>query len=322
MTREELVTVGKNIVKAEKEAIDVIEKRLGDDFSQACELILDCKGRVIVIGMGKSGHIGKKIAATMASTGTPAFFVHPGEASHGDLGMITKDDVVVMLSYSGQTEEVVNLLPLVKQLNVPIIGIAGKSHSVLAQKSSVFLDVGIPAEACPLNLAPSASTTATLVMGDALALTVMQRRGFTANDFARSHPSGALGKRLLLKVADIMHQNDDLPQVTETTVIKDALMVMTSKRLGMTAVLTTNNEVAGVFTDGDLRRALDECPEKLMQMPVSAYMTKNCITISSDKQASFALELLESKKINGLLVVDNNKLVGALNMHDILRAGL
>lgn len=322
MTQEQLIALGKGIIKAEREAIQLLEERMDETFSHACELILNCQGRVVVIGMGKSGHIGKKIAATLASTGTPAFFVHPGEASHGDLGMITAQDVVIMLSYSGQTEEVINLLPMVQHLNVPMIAITGKSGSALAKSATAFLDVGIPAEACPLNLAPSASTTATLVMGDALALTVMQKKGFTANDFARSHPSGSLGKRLLLKVKDIMHKNDDLPVVNSHTQVKEALMVMTSKRLGMTAVLDDNQHILGIFTDGDLRRALDDQPEKLLGMPVEKYMTKNCVTISSLSQAAEALELMEAKKINGLLVVDHGKLVGALNMHDILRAGL
>ena len=245
---------GKRVLEIEKQAIEQLAQYINSDFSDACQLMFDCKGRVIVIGMGKSGHIGNKIAATLASTGTPSFFVHPGEASHGDLGMITKDDVLLMISNSGETAEIIYLIPVIKRIGAKIIAMSGKQTSTLAQQSDVHICIAISEEACPLGLAPTASTTATLAMGDAIAVALLEEKGFTADDFALSHPGGSLGKRLLLMLKDIMHQGETLPLVSADTTIKNALLEMTAKGLGMTAVVDRNNILQGIFTDGDLRR--------------------------------------------------------------------
>ena len=291
-------------------------------FIQACRLMLACTGRVVVIGMGKSGHIAGKIAATLASTGTPAFFVHPGEASHGDLGMITASDVVLALSNSGETGEIITILPLIKRLDVPLIAMTGNPESTLAQAATANINVRVDKEACPLGLAPTASTTAALAMGDALAVALLESRGFTEEDFARSHPGGALGRRLLLLIDDLMHTGDAIPQVGLTTRLSDALLEMTRKGLGMTAVTDAQGKLAGVFTDGDLRRTIDHKID-LHEARVSDVMTADCKTIHPGMLAAEALQIMDSTKINALPVVnEDNELVGALNMHDLLRAGV
>jgi arabinose-5-phosphate isomerase len=284
--------------------------------------MLDCKGRVVVIGMGKSGHIGGKIAATLASTGTPAFFVHPGEASHGDLGMITTSDVVLALSNSGETAEIITILPLIKRLNVPLIAMTGNPQSTLSKAATANINVRVEREACPLDLAPTASTTAALAMGDALAIALLESRGFTEQDFARSHPGGALGRRLLLLIDDLMHTGDAIPAVGPDTLLSSALMEMTRKGLGMTAVVDEEGYLAGIFTDGDLRRAIDHKVDVHVAR-MRDVMTTNCKTVHPGMLAAEALQLMDSKMINALPVVnDANKLVGALNMHDMLRAGV
>jgi arabinose-5-phosphate isomerase len=291
-------------------------------FIQACHLMLACKGRVVVTGMGKSGHIAGKIAATLASTGTPAFFVHPGEASHGDLGMITTADVVLALSNSGETGEIITILPLIKRLNVPLITLSGNPHSTLSRAATANINVRVNKEACPLGLAPTASTTASLAMGDALAIALLESRGFTEEDFARSHPGGTLGRRLLLLIDDLMHTGDAIPRVELTTPLSDALLEMTRKGLGMTAIIDTRGELAGIFTDGDLRRTIDNKID-LNEALISEVMTADCKTIHPGMLAAEALQIMDSTKINALPVVnDNNELVGALNMHDLLRAGV
>jgi arabinose-5-phosphate isomerase len=291
-------------------------------FVQACEFMLACKGRVVVTGMGKSGHIGGKIAATLASTGTPAFFVHPGEASHGDLGMITAADVVLALSNSGETGEIITILPIIKRLKVPLIAMTGNPESTLAREATASITVRVAKEACPLDLAPTASTTAALAMGDALAIALLESRGFTEEDFARSHPGGALGRRLLLLIDDLMHTGDAMPVVQPDTPLSNALMEMTRKGLGMTAVVDGDGQLTGVFTDGDLRRAIDHKID-VHEASVSDVMTTDCKTIHPGMLAAEALQIMDSTKINALPVVnDNNELVGALNMHDMLRAGV
>ncbi|ERS09664.1 D-arabinose 5-phosphate isomerase [Marinobacter sp. EN3] len=309
-------------IRIEREAIEALESRINDDFSRACEVIMACKGRVVVTGMGKSGHIGNKIAATLASTGTPAFFVHPGEASHGDLGMITPQDVVIAISNSGSTSEVVTILPLIKRMGAPLISMTGKPDSVLAQEAVANLDVSVAIEACPLGLAPTSSTTATLVMGDALAVALLEARGFSAEDFAFSHPGGSLGRRLLLRVSDIMHTGDQIPQVAEGTTLSGALLEITRKGLGMTTVVNAAGTLTGIFTDGDLRRTLDKSVD-VHTTPIQDVMTRNGKTIRADHLAAEALNIMEEMKINALPVTDaNGTLVGAINMHDLLRAGV
>ncbi len=284
--------------------------------------MLNCSGRIVVIGMGKSGHIGGKIAATLASTGSPAFFVHPGEASHGDMGMVTATDVVLALSNSGETGEILTILPLIKRLGAPLISMTGKPNSTLAREADVNIDVSVEKEACPLGLAPTASTTAALVMGDAMAVALLEARGFTAQDFALSHPGGSLGRRLLLHVSDIMHTGDALPVVCSDATLHQALQVMSEKGLGMTAVVAPNGQLAGIYTDGDLRRTLDK-PIDIHAVRVSDAMTLKCKTVPPEMLAAEALQMMDELKINGLLVVDkNDKLVGAFNMHDLLRAGV
>lgn len=317
-----ILDLGRAVIATEATAVTALEGRIGDGFVQACRFMLACRGRVVVVGMGKSGHIGSKIAATLASTGTPAFFVHPGEASHGDLGMITPDDVVLALSNSGETAEILTILPIIKRLGVPLIAMTGRGGSTLARESDVHLDVSVAAEACPLGLAPTSSTTATLVMGDALAIALLESRGFTADDFARSHPAGALGRRLLLHVFDVMHKGDDVPRVPVGTPLLDALAEMSHKRLGMTAVTGADDLLLGIFTDGDLRRALDKGID-VHATRVEEVMTPGCLTIAAGELAAEALQLMESRRVNGLMVVDPaGRPVGALNMHDLLRAGV
>ena len=317
-----LIKSAQRTVRLELEAIEALFERINADFVRACELLLTCRGRVVVVGMGKSGHIGNKIAATLASTGTPAFFVHPAEASHGDMGMITRDDVVLALSNSGSTAEIVTLLPLIKRLGITLISMTGNPDSPLAQAAEANLDARVTHEACPLNLAPTSSTTASLVLGDALAIALLEARGFTAEDFAFSHPGGALGRRLLLKVENVMHAGDALPQVARGTLLRDALLEMTRKGLGMTVVLETDGRLAGVFTDGDLRRTLDRGID-VRNASIDSVMTTHGKTARAEMLAAEALKIMEDNKINSLVVVDtDDRPVGALNMHDLLRAGV
>jgi arabinose-5-phosphate isomerase len=309
------------VINTEAHAIEVLKDRIDDAFLHACQLMFECPGRVVVSGMGKSGHIARKIAATLASTGTPAFFVHPGEASHGDLGMITQKDVVLALSNSGETDELLTILPVIKRQGMPLIVMTGNPNSSLAAMGDVHLDVSVPAEACPLGLAPTASTTAALVMGDALAIALLEARGFTDEDFARSHPAGSLGRRLLLHISDIMHTGEQIPCIGAEASLSAALMEMTRKGLGMTAIVDAQQRLLGVFTDGDLRRAVDNQNVDLRTTPVTALMTAQAKTIAGDKLAIEAARLMEAHKIHALLVVDaDNRVVGALNIHDLLRA--
>ena len=306
----------------ETQAVNDLHDRVDGSFVTACETLLACEGRVIVTGMGKSGHIGNKIAATLASTGTPAFFVHPGEASHGDLGMITKNDVVLALSNSGNTAEVITLLPLIKRLGIPLVSMTGDTNSALAQAAVANLDVGIAEEACPLNLAPTTSTTVTLVMGDALAIALLESRGFSAEDFAFSHPGGALGRKLLLRVSDIMHADNEVPRVTPETPLHNALLEMTEKGFGMTTIINTQGELLGVFTDGDLRRIIDSETD-LSSVNMSQVMTENPKTVNHDMLVAEALTIMEKASITAVVVEDtSNHPIGVLHMHDILRAGV
>ena len=316
-----IVRNARTVIATEAAAVNALESRIGPDFVAACRLILGCKGRVIVSGMGKSGHIARKIAATLASTGTPAFFVHPGEASHGDLGMILPQDVVLALSYSGETDELLFILPVIKRQGIPLIAITGKPGSSLASQADVHLDGSISNEACPLGLAPTTSTTVALVLGDALAIALLEARGFTSDDFARSHPAGALGRRLLLRISDVMHSGDDVPRVPKDASLTAALVEMTRKHLGMTAVVDDEQRLLGVFTDGDLRRALDDEDVDLRSATVAELMTRGPKTISADKLAAEAAQLMEKHQIHALLVVDEDQhVIGALNIHDLLRA--
>ncbi|WP_373975988.1 KpsF/GutQ family sugar-phosphate isomerase [Chitinibacter sp. SCUT-21] len=311
---------GRRVLAIEAAAIEAVATQLDQaQFNLACELILSCAGRVVVMGMGKSGHIARKIAATMASTGTPAMFVHPAEAAHGDLGMITRQDLVLALSNSGESDEVLAILPSLKRLAVPIISMTGNPNSTLAQQSKVHLYAGVTEEACPLNLAPTASTTVALALGDALAVALLEARGFQADDFALSHPGGSLGRKLLVHVRDLMHSGDALPVVQESMNLRDALLEISRKGMGMTAVVDAAGVLQGVYTDGDLRRTLDRDFD-LRTTSVAQVMTRNPATIEAQRLAAEAAAVMEDKRINGLLVLDHGQLVGALNMHDLLRA--
>ena len=315
-----LVASGRRVFEIERQALDAVADRLGGAFQQACEAILASRGRVVAAGMGKSGHIARKIAATLASTGTPAFYVHPGEAGHGDLGMITEADVVLALSYSGESDEVLMLLPVLKRQGNVLISMTGRPQSSLATAAAIHLAVSVPAEACPLALAPTSSTTASLAMGDALAVALLDARGFTADDFARSHPAGSLGRRLLLHITDVMHTGEDLPSVGADASLSEALVEMSRKRLGMTAVVDADGVLIGLFTDGDLRRALDSALD-VRTAKIADVMTRNPRTIGADQLAVEAARQMETQKINGLIVVDGQgRAVGALNIHDLLRA--
>lgn len=317
---DKLRALGLAVIQTESQAVATLAARIDDTFVLACDFMLKCEGRIVVIGMGKSGHIGSKIAATLASTGSPAFFVHPGEASHGDLGMITAKDVVLALSNSGETEEILTILPLIKRLNVPLISLTGNKTSTLAMAASVNIDVSVEKEACPLGLAPTSSTTVALVMGDALAIALLEAKGFSAKDFARSHPGGRLGRRLLLLVRDIMHTGDEIPIVPYTATLRDALVEMTRKGLGMTAVVENGQHVRGIFTDGDLRRALDKQVDIHSTM-ITEVMTASCKTVAPECLAVDALSLMQSHQITVLLVMDAQQiLIGVLHMHDLLRA--
>lgn len=314
--------LGQQVLDIEKQAIDDLSQYLDDNFDAACQALFNCKGRVIVTGMGKSGHIGGKIAATLASTGTPSFFVHPGEASHGDLGMVAAQDVVIAISNSGETSEVLNILPVIKRLGVPLIAMTGKPESTLARLADTHVCIAVQQEACPLGLAPTASTTATLVMGDALAVALLNARGFTADDFALSHPGGALGKRLLLRLQDIMHTGERIPQVSTNDIIRDALLEMSRKGLGMTAITDIEGRLAGIFTDGDLRRILDNQID-VHNTSIADVMTRSCTTANADMLAAEALKLMQDRKINGLIITDQEgRPCGAMNMHDLLQAGV
>nr|MBV6629275.1 KpsF/GutQ family sugar-phosphate isomerase [Oceanococcus sp. HetDA_MAG_MS8] len=322
MTDATLLAMGRAVLDTEAQALLDLKQRIDAPFVQACQILLGCEGRIVVTGMGKSGHIGGKIAATLASTGSPAFFVHPGEASHGDLGMITRQDVIIALSYSGETAELATLLPIIKRQGVPLVALTGRPESTLAQAADVHLDVSVAKEACPLNLAPTASSTATLAMGDALAVAMLDARGFTAEDFARSHPGGSLGRRLLVHVNDIMRSGDKLPQVGPETRLSEALLEITSKGMGMTAVVTDGGIIAGIYTDGDLRRSF-EAGVDVHSTLVREVMSPRPQTISSQALAAEALSIMQERKINALLVSDDgNQLSGALNMHDLLMAGV
>ena len=319
---DKLLALGLAVIQAEAQAVANLAAQINENFVSACKLLFNCQGRVVVIGMGKSGHIGGKIASTLASTGTPAFFVHPGEASHGDLGMITQQDVVIALSNSGETAEVLAILPIIKRLDVPLVAITGNDNSTLAKFATVSLLCLIEQEACPLGLAPTSSTTAALVMGDALAVSLLEARGFTRDDFALSHPGGSLGKRLLLRVSDIMHVGTAMPSVPESALISHALLEMTEKQLGMTAIVEANNRLIGIFTDGDLRRMLSKNLD-IHNTLITEVMTPHCTVIKADILAAEAMQIMEQKKINALLVVDDEQcVVGALNMHDLIRAGI
>jgi arabinose-5-phosphate isomerase len=319
---DQLIDRGKRVLRTEAEAVAALEHRLGEDFAAACRLLLACTGRIVVTGMGKSGHVGNKIAATLASTGSPAFFLHPGEAAHGDIGMITTKDVVLALSNSGETDELVAILPVIKRLDVPLIALTGGQDSTLARYASVTLDVSVSQEACPLNLAPTASTTAMLAMGDALAVTMLEARGFTPDDFARSHPGGTLGRRLLLHVEDVMRKGDALPAVRPDTLLSEGLLEMSRKGLGMTTVVDDRRRVLGVFTDGDLRRTLDAHVD-VHRTPIKDVMTVNPKVAHARMLAAEAVHLMDAHRITALPVVDpDGLLVGALNVHDLLRAGV
>ena len=319
---QRLIEMGREALQIEARAVAALVDRLGGEFERACRILLACTGRVVVSGMGKSGHVGGKIAATLASTGTPAFFLHPAEASHGDLGMVTKGDVVLAISYSGETAELLTILPLFKRMDARLIAMTGNPASTLAREADVHLDVSVPAEACPLNLAPTASTTATLAMGDALAVALLKHRGFTEADFARSHPGGALGRRLLLHVSDVMRRGKDLPTVRPETPLTEGLLEMSRKRLGLTAVVDAAGQVVGIFTDGDLRRALDRDLD-VRATTMADVMTRGPRSIGPGELAAEAVLMMEKHSVNGLLVLDESgRLVGALNVHDLLRAGV
>ena len=314
--------LGLAVIEIEAQAVFELSQRINETFERACQLLLNCQGRVIVTGMGKSGHIGGKIAATFASTGTPAFFLHPGEASHGDFGMITAQDVVVAISNSGNTQEVVTLLPLMKRLGIPLIALTGNPASTLAQYADVHLDVSIKQEACPLGLAPTTSTTVALVMGDALAIALLQAKGFSTEDFARSHPGGTLGKRLLLRVDDLYHSGAEIPRVHEQTTISEALIEVTDKKLGMTCVVNSAGQLSGIYTDGDIRRTLTQSHD-IHTTPIATVMTTGCKTINQNTLAAEALAIMQKHNITSLVVInEHQEPIAVIHLHDLLRAGV
>ncbi|QCP48154.1 KpsF/GutQ family sugar-phosphate isomerase [Trinickia violacea] len=311
------LALARDVLDIEADAVRGLRNQLDDGFVSAVDFLLSCRGRVVVSGIGKSGHIARKLAATLASTGTPAFFVHPAEASHGDLGMVTADDVFIAMSNSGESEELISILPLLKRLGSKLIAITGRPESSLAKLADVHLNAGVSKEACPLNLAPTSSTTAALALGDALAMAVLDARGFGADDFARSHPGGALGRRLLTYVRDVMRTGDQLPKVLDNATVRDALFQLTAKRMGMTAIVDEHDRVEGIFTDGDLRRVLERTGD-FRELPIAEVMTRAPRSIGADHLAVEAVELMERHRINQMLVVDEaGKLIGALNMHDL-----
>ncbi|MGM7310367.1 KpsF/GutQ family sugar-phosphate isomerase [Acinetobacter baumannii] len=310
-------------LRIEQQAIDVLATQIDDRFNRACEILLQCKGRVVITGMGKSGHIGRKMAATFASTGTPSFFMHPGEAGHGDLGMLVRGDVLIAISNSGKSDEIMMLMPLIKHLGVPLITISRDDKGPMPQNADIALTLGESDEACPLGLAPTSSTTATLVLGDALAVALLETRGFTADDFARSHPAGALGKRLLLHVKHLMHTGEELPKVSPDTPMNQVLYEISNKRLGLTTIVDEQDHLLGIFTDGDLRRLIDKQQGFDVNLPVSEVMTKKPSTISQEARAVEALQQLNQKKISQFVVVDDqNKVIGVISMHDLIQAGV
>ncbi|EPK0577978.1 KpsF/GutQ family sugar-phosphate isomerase [Acinetobacter baumannii] len=310
-------------LRIEQQAIDVLATQIDDRFNRACEILLQCKGRVVITGMGKSGHIGRKMAATFASTGTPSFFMHPGEAGHGDLGMLVRGDVLIAISNSGKSDEIMMLMPLIKHLGVPLITISRDDKGPMPQNADIALILGESDEACPLGLAPTSSTTATLVLGDALAVALLEARGFTADDFARSHPAGALGKRLLLHVKHLMHTGEELPKVSPNTPMNQVLYEISNKRLGLTTIVDEQDHLLGIFTDGDLRRLIDKQQGFDVNLPVSEVMTKKPSTISQEARAVEALQQLNQKKISQFVVVDDqNKVIGVISMHDLIQAGV
>lgn len=313
---------GRRVIETEIEAISSLLSKMDDNFDRACQTLYECKGKVVVFGMGKSGHIARKIAATLASTGTPAFFIHPAEASHGDMGMVTHQDVILAISNSGETNEVINLLPAIKHLNTPLITLTGNPLSTLARNATINLDISVPKEACPLGLAPTSSTTATLVMGDAIAISLLEVRGFTAENFAFFHPGGNLGKRLLLKIQDLMRTGSQVPCVNENSSVREALVEMTQKTLGMTSVINLDKKLVGIYTDGDLRRTLNR-NLNINETPIKEVMTQKCKTIFPDLLAIEALQIMETHKITSLLVVnEHHDLMGIAHLHDLLSAGL
>ena len=320
MKKTAFLDSARDVLNIEANAITRQLDQLGEEFELACQRILDCDGRVVVTGMGKSGHIANKIAATLASTGTPAFFVHPGEASHGDLGMITPKDLVLAISNSGETSEVLSILPIIKRMGVPLIGLASVPNSTLATLSDCYINIPIEQEACPMNLAPTASTTATLAVGDALAIAVLNARDFDERDFARSHPGGSLGRRLLMYVEDIMHKGDEVPCISNDALLSDALVEVSSKGLGMTGVIDNEQNLVGIYTDGDLRRTL--AAQTTLDTPIDQIMTKNPVTVKPDVLAAELVTMMKTNRISSILVAHDNKVVGALNMQDLLRAGV
>lgn len=322
MEIEKICQIGRDVILIEAEMIQQLTKQIDEKFAQACQLLHACEGRIVVMGMGKSGHIAKKIAATLASTGSPAFFIHPSEAKHGDIGMVTKKDVLLVISNSGNSEEIISILPFISRLNVPLITLTGKPTSRLAQAATINIDVGVTKEACPLGLAPTASTTAALAMGDALAMAVLNLRGFTEDDFALSHPGGTLGRRLLLRVDEIMHKKPHLPVVTHDASLKEALMEITQKKLGLTTVVDATGKLTGIFTDGDVRRSFDNNAD-IHHTKIHQVMSKSPKTISADLLAAKALNIMENFKITSLVVTDLNEApIGILHIHDILHAGV
>lgn len=321
VTNFDFQTAGKAVLRIEREGLEQLDQYINDDFTRACEMIYHCQGKVVVMGMGKSGHIGKKMAATFASTGTPAFFVHPGEASHGDLGMVGSRDVVLAISNSGESNEILALVPVLKRQHVQLICMTSRPDSAMGRVADVHLCVKVPQEACPLGLAPTSSTTATLVMGDALAVALLEARGFTAEDFALSHPGGALGRKLLLHVSDIMHSGDEMPHVTRDASLRDALLEITRKNLGLTVIVDDRMKIEGIFTDGDLRRIFDMGID-FQHATISEVMTRGGIRVRPNVLAVDALNLMQNKNITALLVADDDRLLGVVHMHDMLRAGV
>ena len=315
------IDTGKRVLDIESKAISELKNHLDEDFESACNACIQCNGKIIVMGVGKSGHIADKIAATFASTGTPSFFVSPSEALHGDLGMIDQNDIIIALSNSGESQEIIELLPVLKKMKIPIISLTGNNKSKLAKASDSHINVSVKEEACPMNLAPTASTTAALAMGDAIAVALLEKKGFSEEDFAKSHPGGTLGKKLLLLVKDIMHIGDEIPYVSESDKLSTGLIEMSQKALGMTAVINDKNELTGIFTDGDLRRTLEKKVD-IENTLMHQVMSKKPFVISPDQLATNAVEILQGKKITSLIVAQKNKIVGALNIHDLFRAGL
>lgn len=316
-----IIDIAKDVIQTEADSVLKLKGRIDQSFDEVCQILKNCMGKVVLIGMGKSGHIAKKISSTLSSTGTPAFYLHPAEAGHGDLGMISHNDVVIMISYSGESDEIISLLPGIKRMNVPIISMTGNANSLIASSSDFHLDISVDNEACPNNLAPTSSTTATLVMGDAIAVSLMSLNNFTSDDFAMSHPSGSLGRRLLTLVSSIMKSGEDIPKVTKEMLLIDSLLVMSEKALGM-VLIAENEKLVGIFTDGDLRRALESNVD-FQKLTIQDVMTKDCKSIEPQEPALIAMQLMEKYSLNSLPVVDSsNNIVGAINMHTLIQAKL